>query len=290
MYQGIIILGIILSFNFNIFTQFDQILLQKVYIMWNQLEKISPILVGQSVFSCLDLKSIVKLETALASSEGKQIFCSFLSYYSNDVIQVFYPKDKSKIKWLQSHNFPISKAIVRISRNILLEGKLINEIELVNYNMITKKAVDSFPDCLNEKVVSVNFSRSHRVDFIVKLFSRFHNLRELKFEKSAAGVWVSSVLEELRRVTNNNILIEKVTIYCNLFYVGYGSITEIARYCFKLKSLTVEYEIGEDSILALSKYCPLLTELNIPLIPRITTEQSAAICAPVLSCIYSITT
>ena len=42
--------------------------------------------------------------------------------------------------------------------------------------------------------------------------------------------------------------------------------------------------------MALSTQCPLLKELNIPCIPRIFTSQSAAKCAPALSCIHSICT
>ena len=133
--------------------------------MWNQLEKMSPILVGQSVFSCLDLKSIVRLETALASSEGKQIFYSFLSYYSKVDTEINLPQEITKLNWLQAHNFPISKAIVSFSNSTLLEGKLINEIELVGNNIITKKAVNSFPDSLYEKVTSICITTPQKNSF-----------------------------------------------------------------------------------------------------------------------------
>ena len=51
-----------------------------------------------------------------------------------------------------------------------------------------------------------------------------------------------------------------------------------------LQTLIIQFNITEDSLLALSTHCPLLKELDLTCIPRITT------CAPSLSCIHSIQT
>ena len=72
--------------------------------------------------------------------------------------------------------------------------------------------------------------------------------------------------------------------------MGYGSITEITHYCSNLKSLTLPYYITEKSLLELSTQCPLLKELNIPCIPKISTVQFATQCTHVLSCINSTST
>ena len=121
------------------------------------------------------------------------------------------------------------------------------------------------------------------------LFTRLLNLRELEFEKSARG-WVPSALQELCRATNNNILIEKLKVFSYARYYRDGSVADIIKYFPKLKSISIALNIDEDSLLALSTHCPLLEELDIHIMPRVFTEQSAALCALALSCIYSIKT
>ena len=100
--------------------------------------------------------------------------------------------------------------------------------------------------------------------------------------------WILCALRGLQSGTNDNVLIEKVII--NIFDHSEASAVEIAKYCPKLQYLFVSFDIGEDSILALSRHCPLLKKLSTDWIPRISTEQSAALCAPVLSCIQSMQT
>ena len=67
-----------------------------------------------------------------------------------------------------------------------------------------------------------------------------------------------------------------------------SSVVEIAKYCPKMQSLYVRFDIAEDSLLALSTYCLLLKELEVPNIPIISTEQIAIQCAHIFSCIHCI--
>ena len=68
------------------------------------------------------------------------------------------------------------------------------------------------------------------------------------------------------------------------------SIAEIVKYCPQLQSLSVTFNITEGSLIALSRHCPSLKKLNINFIPRVSTEQSAALCSPALSCIHTVWT
>lgn len=120
------------------------------------------------------------------------------------------------------------------------------------------------------------------------LFSRLYNLRAVKVGCTLVG-WILNALRALHRKTNNNIVIED--IHMRLFGSGeVFSVPEIAEYCPQLQSLSVTFNISEDSLIALSRHCPLLKKLKFFRIPRISTEQNAALCAPTLSCLHSILT
>ena len=257
--------------------------------MWRFLRKLPSILVGQCIFSYLGLKDLVRLESALASNEQIQTLCSFLSYLSKPYMKVDIPFEMSKLKWLQAHRFPISKAIVGLHRiKSTFELNMIDELELVsNFYFITRKSLNYLPDSCYKKVVSVFFKENQDVFLMEELFSELHNLRELRFLDRPDG-WIQTALQGLQRGTNNNILIEKVDI--RIFDGIDYSIAEIVKYFPRLKSLSVSFEIVEDSLLALSTYCPLLEELKLFRIPKVFSEQSAALCAPALSCIHSICT
>ena len=56
--------------------------------MWNKMENISSAVVGQSIFKFLDIKNIVRLETALANHENIVTFHSFVSNYSKTDIEI----------------------------------------------------------------------------------------------------------------------------------------------------------------------------------------------------------
>ena len=256
--------------------------------MWDQLRKMPPILVGQSILNFLELKSIVRLESALASSERIQILRSFLCYLSKvDDEEVLIPDEMSKLEWLQSHDLPISKTVVHLNKiHAKFETKLIKEIWLVDHCSITSATLNYLPGCY-EKIVSVYFYYIQEVDVMEELFSRLLNVRELNTEIWSDD-WIHSAIRRLHRESNNNVLIENISI--TMIYDREGSVTEIAKYCPRLKSLTVSFSIAEDSLSALSTYCPLLEELNIPHFPSISTEQSAELCAPALSCIHKLAT
>ena len=258
-------------------------------MMWDKLKNIPPILVGQSIFTCLDLNSIARFETALACSEFRQVLHSFLSYSPKREVELHIPKAMTKLKWLQTHNYEITKAIVNLVKiSDILETKMISEIELIDNDCLIFRVVMIYLQySFYEKVVSVRFTYQQDMYLMEELFSRFHNLRELSVTCSPDG-WMESALQGLYRGTNGNILIEKISI--GVFIIGEGSVAQIAQYCPRLKSLSVFFEIAEDSLLTLSTQCPLLKELNIPCIPRIFTSQSAALCAPVLSCIHELST
>lgn len=100
--------------------------------MWDQLKKIPAIIHVQNILPCLDLNSIVRLETALGNSERIQTLRSFLFRFTIVNVEVYINQDLAKLKWLQAHNFPIRKAIVNLNKiNSTFETKLIHEIELV---------------------------------------------------------------------------------------------------------------------------------------------------------------
>ena len=256
--------------------------------MWDRLNKIPPILVGQCILTCLDLKSIVRLETALARSELTQILRSFLSYYTKADIKVHIPEEMNKLKWLQNHDFPITKTIIQFDKiNETLNTNMINEIELVDNCVIPAIALNFLPQHSYEKVVSICFKHIQDADLMEELFSRLHNLRELSVSCPPDG-WILSALRGLHRGSNHNVVIEKITIVIIDFYVRESSVAEIAEYCPKLQSLSVSFGITVNFLLALSTHCTLLKELKIPRMPRISTEQTTTLCAPTLSCINAI--
>lgn len=260
--------------------------------MWDNLKNLPPILVGQSIFNCLDLKSIITLETALGSSERILTFRSCLSYFTKIDTKVYIPEEMTKLKWLQSHAILITKVIMDVGKtNVIFETKMINKIELVDYGHVIKNStIRNLKDSYCDKIVYICFDRSdHEADIMKKLFSRLHNLCEVEVSCSPDG-WIESALQGLYQGSNNNVLIEKISFH----NVSYGSVAEIAKYCPRLQSLSVEFDLYEDSLLALSTYCPLLKELNISSIPRIYTnnKQTIILCALALSCtgIYAIAT
>ena len=257
--------------------------------MWNQLKKLPPILVGQCILNYLDLKSIVWLETALSSTELFQDFRSFLFYLSKTEVEVHIPKETTKLKWFQDHDFPITKVIVHLDKlNDTFETKMINEIKMVDNDcIITSSALNYLPDSVFKKISSVCFMKQQEEKLMEELFSHLHNLRELTVSCKPDG-WILSALRGLYRGSNKNILIEDICIYA--FDVVDGSVAEIAKYCPKLQSISVRLNIAEDSLLALSTYCPLLKELDILRIPRMFTIQPTIQCISVLTCIHSIWT
>ena len=258
--------------------------------MWDQLKKLPPILVGQSIFCYLDLNSVVRLETALVSRERRQTMCRFLPYISTVDLEVHIPKEMTKLKWLQSHNFPIAKAILNLKNiNAAFDTCWINEIELVdNWSVITSNTLSYLPDSCYEKIVLICFTQEQNVSLMEELFLRLHNLREVKVDCRPDG-WLLNALRRLNIETNHNIMLVNIRInyYCNDHNY---SVAEIVEYCPRLQSLSVEFYITEDSLIALSTHCPLLKKLDINFIPRVSTEESAALCAPALSCIHRIWT
>ena len=256
--------------------------------MWKKLNHLPHILVGQHILSYLDLKSVVKLETALTRAGEIQILHSFLSYFSKAVMKVHIPEEMSKLKWLQSHVFPITRVIVYLDKiNDTFETNMINEIELVDNCLISSTTINFLPNNIYEKIIYICFKHEQDVHLMEELFSRLCNLRELTVGCRPNG-WIQNALQALHRESNNNVLIENLNI-CT-YNLRYGSVAEIAKYCPKLKSLSVRFDISEDSILALSMHCPLLKELKISHILKISSKETASLCAPVLSCIHSIST
>ena len=255
--------------------------------MWNQLKEVPSVLAGQSILTFLDLESIVRLETSLSSNEQIRILRSFLSYLTKFNIEIQIPQDMSKLKWLQAHDFPIKRAIVHLDMiNANFETNMIQEIELMdNTHTITNDALEYLPNSCFLKVVSIYFDKTQDSGLMEELFSRFHNLRELNVRCRPDG-WILSVLQGL--YLRHNILVEKIIIIW--FEETYQSIVEMVKCCPKLRTLYASFSITEDSLLALSTHCPLLKELNITCIPQISTEQTAALCAPALFCIHSIST
>ena len=257
--------------------------------MWDQLANIPPILVGQGILSCLDLKSIVRLETAVASKDQIRILRSFLSYFTEVDVKVNIPHDICKLKWYQTHDFQITKAIVNLDKlNATFDTTMINEIELIDNCIISRKTLNFLSDNCYEKISCMHFHNTQKPDVIEELFSRLVNLRELTVHCLPDG-WIKGALKRLYEESNNNVSIEKI----DMFVEGSeseSSVVDIARYCPRLKSLCTWCNITEDSLLALSTHCPLLKKLDITNIPRMSTAQSAASCAPALSCIQSIST
>ena len=255
--------------------------------MWDRLKQISSILAGQSILSCLDLKSIVRLETALGSSEQRENFRPFLSYYTQADIEVLIPQEISKLKWLQTHNFRITRAIVHMDKlNAIFDAQRINEIELVdNMCSISRDSIKKLPNNCFYKVVSVCFSKQQNSNLMVELFSCLHNLHELSVN-CCPSEWILTALQRLHRGSSNNVLIMHISsdVTCE------GSVTRIAECSPKLQSLSVSFDIFEDSLLALSTHCPLLKDLNFPHIPWMFNDESCAKCALALSCIHSIAT
>ena len=258
--------------------------------MWDEIKKMPPIVVGQSILNFLDIKSIVHLETALTKCNHIQILGSFLSYLSKGSIEVIIPKEMCKLKWLQAHDFPISKAIVHLDKiKTTFDTKMIDQIMLIEYGTITNTSFDYLHDSCYEKVTSVWFGKEQNENLIEKLFSRLYNLRELNVSGRPEG-WIQNAINSLYIGTNNNILLEKITMFMSSTNTNEGSIVEIVKYCSKLKSLTVWFDITEESLLALSTYCPLLQELYIPNLPKILIKENIRLYTHALACIHTIWT
>ena len=68
--------------------------------MWDQLANMPPILVGQGILRFLDLKSIVRLETAVENREQLKVLRCLLSYKTEVDVKVNIPQEMSKLKWL----------------------------------------------------------------------------------------------------------------------------------------------------------------------------------------------
>ena len=257
--------------------------------MWVQLTNLPPVLVGQIILTCLDLKSIVTLEAAVANREQLQILRSLFSYYTEFDVEINIPQEIAKLKWLQDHDFAIRKARVNLDQiSATFETKLINEIILIDKCLISSKSLSYLPDSCYEKVFSAVFNCEQNANLMEVLFSRLVNLRELTVHCLPDG-WIKGALKRLYEESNNNVLIEKIYMFVE-GSESESSVVEIARYCPRLQSLWVWFKIDEDSLLALSKHCPLLKKLFIQCIPRLSTVEIAALCAPALSCIQDITT
>ena len=256
--------------------------------MWDQVKKLPPILVGQSLFSFLNLKSIIVLEVALVSYERRQTLSAFLSFFSKVHIEVDIPSQMTKLNWIQAHDFPITKCFVHLDMiKDKFEANMINEIVLISNSIITRSALDYLLDSFYERVVYIRFEKNQDLNLMEELFSRLHNLRALWVSCKPDG-WILPALRRLHRETKNNVLIEKIEMLP--YELSIQSIAEIVEFCPRLQSLSAPFDITEDSLIALSTYCPSLKTLNINFIPRVSTEESAALCAPALSCIHSIWT
>ena len=253
--------------------------------MWDQVNKLPPILVGQSILNYLDFKSLVRFETALVNSERKETLRSFLLYTSEIYVEAHIPSQMAKLGWLQAHDLVINKAIVLLDKvTATFNTKMVNEIVLVDNNcVITNATLSYLPDTCYEKVVSIDFTANQDDSIMEELFSRLHNLREFNVGCSPNG-WIKHALKGLHRDTNHNIIIERINM-C-LIDMNIFSVAEIAKFCPRLQTLDVHFNISEDSLIALSTYCPLLKKLRVTSIPRISTEQNATLCAPALSCIH----
>ena len=257
-------------------------------IMWEQVKQLPPILVGQSIFSFLNLKSIVVLETALVCSARRQTLYVFLSFFSKVHMEVDIPSQMNKLKWLQAHEFPITKCFVHLDMiKNKFEAIMINEIILVSDSIIARSALDYLLDSFYERVVNIRFQNIQDSCLMEELFSRLHNLRALWVSCKPDG-WILPALRRLHRETKNNVLIERIEMLP--YELSIQSIAEIVKYCPQLQSLSVTFNITEGSLIALSRHCPSLKKLNINFIPRVSTEQSAALCSPALSCIHTVWT
>ena len=180
--------------------------------MWDHLKNMPPILVGQITFAFLDLISIVRLETALASSEPSQTFRSFLSYYTNANIKVQIPQERTKMWWLQAHELPIAKVIVHLDKiNSTFETNTIKGIELIGLNSNISTELHYLPATCYEKIVSVCFDGDQDVDIMENLFSRLIHLSEVSVNCRPEG-WILSILRGLDRRVGNNVPVEKVRI------------------------------------------------------------------------------
>ena len=257
--------------------------------MRDELENLPSELVGEFIFSFLNLEDIVRLETALVSTQPVQ---SFLFFTPKVYVEVHIPH--AKHQWLQAHDYPISKAIVHLDEiEAPLETQLINEIELVdNNNIITNEALNYLPDSCFEKVVSVDFHRNDQdPQLMEELFARLHNLRELRVSWISI-TWILRALQTLHIGTNKNVLIENIKFYPSLYRRDHDKwnryITYIAEYCPRLQCLSAGYDLTEDTLLSLSTRCPLLEEFDTEYIPVISTAQVAARCALALSCIHTV--
>ena len=115
--------------------------------MWDELKRLSSIVVGQSIFSFLDLKNIVRLETALTNNEHVQTLRSFLIYFSKPYVELKFPKEITKLKWLQTHDFPIAKTVVHLDNIIsTFETNMIHEIKLIGHKTITNTVLNYLLD------------------------------------------------------------------------------------------------------------------------------------------------
>ena len=108
----------------------QHILISADYVEVNQ--KIPSIVVGQTIFCYLDVKTMASLEIALASTEQSQTLCYFLAYLSKIVIGVHIPRQMTKLIWLRAHGFPIKTFVHLDKMKATFSTSIINEIVLVD--------------------------------------------------------------------------------------------------------------------------------------------------------------
>ena len=257
--------------------------------MWDQLKRIPPIVVAQSIFSYLDLGSIVRLESAVANTDTAPTFRSFLSYCSKVVKQIRIPQEISKLKWLQTNEFTVQKGHVHLDKiNCTFDTTIIQEIELLdNRRKIDNSVLNYLPDGYQEKVVSAFIGTYQNNDLMEVLLSNLISIREMRVVCYPEG-WLLDGIRELYRRSNKNVLIETLYIYYDM---GRNtSISELLSYCPRLQLLSIDFDISVHSLRTLSRQCPLLKEFRTIYIPRIYSEDMGLQCSHALSCIHSIST
>ena len=151
-------LNFIIILNKVVIQLLDIISYKLILIMWNLLINIPQAVIGHNIFIFLNVESIARLETAVASSKNIQTLRSLLSYLSKLEEKVNIPEEITKLKWLQVHDYPIAKAIVHLDKiNSTFETNTIKGIELIGLNSNISTELHYLPATCYEKIVSVYF-------------------------------------------------------------------------------------------------------------------------------------
>ena len=256
--------------------------------MWDYLNLLPPIIVGQVILTFLDLKALVQLERALADPSSTIIFRALLKFTPKLENTIVLPKQKELLQWLYDRECKITKAnlcLHKITTTLNLE--CIDEIKLCIEGEVDSNMLDLISAIHYEKIVELFIECGNQdVEIMEELFSLLKNLQIIETH-CETDEWLSNAFYNLHE---DNNCIHTIKLHRN-WNITDDDINTIVECCPNLLTLRVISEqITYISLLTLSEHkLPLKDLYFIAWIP-IPNIEIAFRCSYALSCISGTTT